>query len=289
MTYVLHLGVMVSLYIVVAISLNLVMGYMGLLSACHAAFYGIGAYSATLLVMRGHWTFAASLAGTIVVAAVCATCIGLPSLRLRGDYFVLATLGFQIIVFSALYNWTDLTNGPNGIPGIPPPRLTGIVLSTSGRYLVAVSVMAAIVAVLAFALVVSPFGRLMEAIRDDDVAAASLGKNAMSIRLTAFVVGACLVAIAGAFYAGYASYIDPTSFDVMESIFMISIVAIGGAGSLRGPVVGAIVLVLLPEGLRFLRIPDEIAANLRQVIYGIALVVFMRLRPRGIIGKYAFD
>lgn len=288
MTYVWHLGVMLSLYIAVAISLNIVVGYMGLLSACHAAFYGIGAYTATLLIMKAHWTFAASLAGALVTAAVCAICIGLPSLRLRGDYFVLATLGFQIIVFGTLYNWTDLTNGPNGIPGIPPPRLGGIELSTPGRYLVAASAMTAMVAALAFALVRSPFGRLMQAIRDDEVAAASLGKNPTGIRLTAFAVGACIAAIAGAFYAGYARYIDPTSFNLMESIFMISMVAIGGAGSLRGPVVGAIVLVLLPEGLRFLTVPDAIAANLRQVIYGIALVALMRLRPKGIAGKYTF-
>ena len=288
MTYVWHLAVMVALYIVVAISLNLVMGYSGLLSACHAAFYGIGAYAATLLIMKAHWTFAEALFGAIVVAAVCAVCIGLPSLRLRGDYFVLATLGFQIIVYSALYNWTDLTNGPNGIPGIPPPRLLGVELATPGRFLVAASALTAIAAALTFALVRSPFGRLMQAIRDDEVAAASLGKDATFTRLMAFTIGACMAAVAGAFYAGYARYIDPTSFNVMESIFMISMVAIGGAGSLLGPVVGALVLVLLPEGLRFLQIPDSIAANLRQVIYGVALVVFMRLRPNGIAGKYGF-
>jgi branched-chain amino acid transport system permease protein len=280
---------MVSLYVAVAISLNLVIGEIGLLSVCQAAFYGIGAYTATLLVMNAHWSFGLSIAGTLVVASGAAICIGLPSLRLRGDYFVLATLGFQIIVFSVLYNWTDLTNGPNGIPGIPPAKFFGIELGTPARFLVASSMMTAAVAAFIFILLRSPFGRLMHAVRDDDVGAASLGKNSLAVRLTAFTLGSGLTAVAGAFYSGYARYIDPMSFTVTESILMISIVVIGGAGSFRGPVVGAVVLVLLPEVLRFLRLPEASAASLRQVLYGISLVLFMRLRPRGIAGEYGFD
>jgi branched-chain amino acid transport system permease protein len=289
LTYVWHLGVMVSLYVAVAISLNLVIGESGLLSVCQAAFYGIGAYTSTLLVMKAHSSFVVSIGGALVFAALAAICIGLPSLRLRGDYFVLATLGFQIILFSILYNWADLTNGPDGIPGIPPPQIFGMELANPARYFVASLAMTCIVGGLTFRLVKSPFGRLMKAVRDDELAAASLGKNSLAVRLTAFAVGAGLTAVAGAFYAGYARYIDPTSFTVMEAIFMVSIVVIGGAGSFWGPVGGAVVLVLLPEGLRFLQIPDAIAANLRQVIYGMALVLLMRLRPRGIAGKYGFD
>ena len=284
-----HLGVMLCVYVALAISLNLVMGYSGLLSTCHAAFYGIGAYAAALLMMKAHWAFSVSVIGAILAAGVGAALIGFPSLRLRGDYFVLATLGFQIITFRLLYNWIDLTGGPNGIPGIPAPRLFGLDLSTSMRYFWAAAAMAAAVAGLSFLLVRSPFGRLMQAVRDDEVAARSLGKNPAAIRLVTFVFAACLAATAGAFFAGYARYIDPTSFSIMESIFMISIVAIGGAGSIGGPVVGAAVLVLLPECLRFLRVPDVIAANLRQVIYGLTLVVFMRFRPQGIAGKYTYS
>ncbi len=280
---------MVSLYVAVAISLNLVIGESGLLSVCQAAFYGIGAYTGTLLAMKAHSSFLLSIGGALVFAALAAICIGLPSLRLRGDYFVLATLGFQIILFSILYNWADLTNGPNGIPGIPPPQIFGIELANPARYFVASLAMTCIVGGLTLRLVKSPFGRLMKAVRDDEAAAASLGKNSLAVRLTAFAVGAGLTAVAGAFYAGYARYIDPTSFTVMEAIFMVSIVVIGGAGSFWGPVGGAVVLVLLPEGLRFLQIPDAIAANLRQVIYGMTLVLVMRFRPRGMAGKYGFD
>ena len=280
---------MVSLYIAVALSLNLVIGESGLLSVCQAAFYGIGAYASTLLVMKAHWSFGASIIGTLVFASLSAICIGLPSLRLRGDYFVLATLGFQIILYSVLYNWADLTNGPNGIPGIPPPRVFGIELASPYRYCTASFAMAAVIGGFTLVIVRSPFGRLMQAVRDNEVAAASLGKNWLLVRLTAFAIGAGLTAVAGAFYAGYARYIDPTSFTVMESIFMVSIVVVGGAGNFRGPAVGAVVLVLLPEGLRFLQIPEAIAANLRQVVYGMALVLFMLFRPKGIAGKYGFD
>jgi branched-chain amino acid transport system permease protein len=288
MTYLYHLGVILSLYIILAISLNLMMGYMGLLSICQAGFYGIGAYAATLLVVKGNWSFAASLVAAVIIAAISSICIGLASLRLRGDYFVLSTLGFQVIVFSLLYNWTSLTNGPNGIPGIPPPQVFGIALSSPGRYFCAACALAAIVAGLAFVVVRSPFGRLMQAIRDDELAAISFGKNCTKVRLTVFAFGACLAAVAGAFYAGYARYVDPTSFTVAESIFIVSMVAVGGTGSFGGPLLGAVLLTLLPEGLRFVGMPESIAANLRQIIYGLALLILMRFRPQGIIGKYSF-
>ncbi len=137
-------------------------------------------------------------------------------------------------------------------------------------------------------LVGSPFGRVMHAIREDEVVAKSLGKNTLRFKITVFAVSAALAAMAGSLYAHYISYIDPTSFTVMESILVIAMVIIGGAGSLWGPLIGAFVLVMLPEGLRFLGLPSAVAANLRQIIYGSLLVVMMMVRPRGLVGRYAF-
>ncbi len=140
-----------------------------------------------------------------------------------------------------------------------------------------------------YRLTSSPFGRVLHAIREDEVFAKAHGKNTLYFKVTAFAVSAALAASAGSLYASYITYIDPTSFTVMESILIISMVIIGGAGSLWGPLIGAFVLVTLPEALRFVGLPDAVAANLRQIIYGSLLVIMMMFRPRGLVGKYGFN
>jgi branched-chain amino acid transport system permease protein len=286
--YVWHILVMINIYAVLAASLNLVAGYTGLLSLCHAAFYGIGAYATTLLMMQAGFGFFPALALAIPLTALLSLIIAVPSLRLRGDYFVLATLGFQIIVFSLLYNWVGLTRGPYGIPGIPIPSFFGVAIDTVFKYFIFSGVLAAATLAILWLLIRSPFGRLLRAVRDDEVAAAALGKNVPRVKTTAFALGAALAAIPGALFAGYMRYIDPTSFTLNEAIFILSIVVIGGAGSFWGSVVGSAFLVILPEALRFLQVPDAVAANLRQIIYGLLLVVLMRVRPRGLMGEYEF-
>lgn len=288
MNYLWHILVMINIYVMLAASLNLVAGYTGLLSLCHAAFYGIGAYSTTLLMMQAGLEFFPAAAAGIVLAAALSLVIAVPSLRLRGDYFVLATLGFQVIVFGVLYNWVSLTRGPYGIPGIPIPSVLGLKIDTVFLYFVFSGALAAACLLLLRAVIRSPFGRLLRAVRDDEIAAAALGKNVPRVKTTAFIIGAALAAIPGALFAGYMRYIDPTSFTLMEAIFILSIVVIGGAGSFAGPVVGAVFMVLLPEALRFMHMPDAVAANMRQIIYGLLLIVLMRVRPRGFLGEYEF-
>jgi branched-chain amino acid transport system permease protein len=288
MKYLWHILVTINIYAALASSLNLAAGYTGLLSLCHAAFYGIGAYVTTLLVMKAGLGFLPALVIAMPVTAALSLIIGIPSLRLHGDYFVLATLGFQIITFSILYNWVDLTRGPFGITGIPPPRVLGFEIDTAFSYFVlsGLLVLASLGAI--WLLTRSPFGRLLRAVRDDEIAAAALGKNVPRIKTTAFALSAAFAAVPGALFAGYVRYIDPTSFTLTEAIFILSIVVIGGAGDFLGPVIGAVVLVLLPEALRFLQLSDSIAANFRQIIYGLLLVVLMRIRPQGLVGNYEF-
>jgi branched-chain amino acid transport system permease protein len=289
MKYLWHIWVMMNIYALLGSSLNLAAGYTGLLSLCHAAFYGIGAYTTTLLMVKAGLSFLPALAVAMIVTAACSLVIAIPSLRLHGDYFVLATLGFQIIVFSILYNWVGLTRGPYGISGIPAPTVLGIELNGVPRFAVFSSLLTfAGLGVIAL-LVGSPFGRLLRAVRDDELAAAALAKNVPRVKTTAFVLSAALAGVPGALFATYIRYIDPTSFTLMEAIFVLSIVVIGGAGNFWGPIVGAVLLVMLPEILRFLQISDSIAANLRQIIYGLLLVVLMRLRPQGLIGDYGFE
>lgn len=289
MNYLWHILVMINIYAILALSLNLVAGYTGLLSLCHAAFYGIGAYATTLLMMKAGWGFFPSLIFAILLTATLSLIIAVPSLRLKGDYFVLATLGFQIIVFTILYNWVSLTRGPYGIPGIPIPKVFGIEVNTVFRYFLFSGVIASACGLLLWMLKMSPFGRVLKAIREDEIAAAALGKNVPALKVTAFAIAAAFAAVPGALFAGYMRYIDPTSFTLMESVFIISIIIIGGAGNFVGPIAGAVFMVLLPEALRFLHIPDAIAANMRQIIYGLLLIVLMRYRPQGLLGEYEFD
>jgi len=289
MNYLWHILVMINIYVILASSLNLVAGYTGLLSLCHAAFYGIGAYATTMLMMQTGLGFLPAAAAGVVLTAALSLVIAVPSLRLRGDYFVLATLGFQIIVFGVLYNWVWLTRGPYGIPGIPIPSVLGLEVDTVFLYFVFSGVLAASCLLVIRALIRSPFGRLLRAVRDDEIATAALGKNVPKVKTMAFVIGAAFAAIPGALFAGYMRYIDPTSFTLMEAIFILSIVVIGGAGSFAGPIVGAAFMVLLPEALRFLQMPDAIAANMRQIIYGLLLIVLMRVRPQGFLGEYEFE
>jgi len=289
MSYLLRILTMISIYSILALSLNLLVGYTGLLSLSHAAFYGIGAYVSTLLMMKVGLPFLPSLFLAIASASLLSFTISLPSLRLKGDYFVLASLGFQIIVFSILYNWVDLTGGPYGLPGIPLPSLFGIEVASSASYFVFSGLIAVICCGLLHLIGNSPFGRALRAIREDEMAASVLGKNILGFKVRAFVISAGFAAVAGALFAGYLRYIDPTSFTIMESIFILSIIIIGGTGNISGPITGTVLMVVLPEALRFLGLPDRIAPNMRQIIYGMLIILIMRYRPQGISGEYRFE
>jgi branched-chain amino acid transport system permease protein len=225
----------------------------------------------------------------MAVAVLISFVISLPSLRLDGDHFVIATFGFQMILFSIFNNWMELTRGPLGIPGIPQPVIFGWHVDTHLEFLALAAAFACFAYCVVYRITSSPFGRVLHAIREDEAFAKAHGKNTLYFKVTAFAVSAALAAMAGSLYAHYITYIDPTSFTVMESILIISMVIIGGAGSLWGPLVGAFVLVTLPEALRFIGLPSAVAANLRQIIYGSLLVIMMMFRPRGLVGKYGFS
>lgn len=288
MEYLLHILILVAIYTVLAVALDLLAGQTGLLSIAQAAFYGIGAYASALLAVRWGFGFLMGTLGGIAFACMISFVVSLPSLRLQDDYFVIATFGFQMILFSLFNNWTDLTRGALGIPDIPQPIIFGWHVSSHGEFFVISTVLALFAYLIVHRLSSSPFGRVLHAIREDEVFAKSLGKNTLRFKVTVFAVSAGLAASAGSLYAHYITYINPTSFTVMESILVISMVVIGGAGSTWGPLIGALVLVILPEALRFVGLPSSVAANLRQVFYGGLLVIMMMFRPRGLVGRYDF-
>lgn len=289
MNYFLHILIMICIYVILSLSLNLLVGYTGLLSLCHAAFYGIGAYTTTLFMVKLGMNFIPAVIAGIIMAMLISLIVSMPSLRLKGDYFVLAALGFQIIVFSLMYNLVGLTRGPYGIAGIPKPSIFGLAFDSIPLFFVLAVFIAGIVILISLTLYRSPFGRVLKAIREDEVMALSLGKNIAALKMQSFAIAAGIAAIAGSMYAVYVTYIDPTSFTIDESIFIIAIVLVGGSGNLKGPLIGTAFMIILPELLRFVGIPDTIAPNIRQMIYGSILVLLMLKRPQGIAGEYRME
>lgn len=289
MRYPLHIANMMCIYAILALSLNLLVGYTGLPSLCHAAFFGIGAYIYTLTTIGTGTPFFGAAAVSIVGAVLLSFFISLPSLRLSGDYFVLASLAFQTIIFFVLHNWVELTQGPFGIPDIPSPSILSYRLDTPARYLLLSVVATVASAALLHWLGRSPFGRVLKAIREDEIAVVSLGKNTKLFKIIAFAIAGGFAGLAGAIFAGYIGYIDPTSFTLTESVFIISLVIVGGSGNTLGPIIGTFILLLLPEVLRSIGIPDSIAPNLRLIIYSVLIVLVMRFRPQGLAGEYRYQ
>lgn len=288
MEYLLHVFVICGIYSILTLSLNLVVGYTGLVSLGHAAFFSIGAYISALLALNlGISPWIGLIAGACG-AAVFGVVIGMPSLRLKGDYLALATFGAGMIVYSIAKNWVSLTRGPMGLPGIPGFSVFGFSLDSTWLYLILVIVFTLVTVFVLQRLVGGAYGRVLRSIREDEIASETLGKYVAKYKLQVFVVGAFFAGIAGSLYAHYITFIDPSSFTVMESITILLMVIFGGMGSIKGSLVGAIMLVLFPEILRFLGMPSSIAAPTRQMIYGLLLVVFMIKRPQGLLGRYRF-
>jgi len=287
MNYFLHIAVMINIYIILTLGLNLLVGYSNLLSISHAAFYGIGAYLSVLALVVLKLPLTLAIAIAVIGTAILAYVIGKVSIRLKGDYFVLVTLGFQMIVFAILYNWVSVTRGPYGIPGIPAPKLLGLFeISGINGFLILSSILVTMIIIIYYRIIHSPFGRILKGIRDDEIGVLALGRDVATFKTHAFVIGSAIAAVSGFLFATYVRYIDPTSFTLDESIFIVSAVLIGGSGTIKGSVAGAVFVVVLPEALRFLGMPDSIAANMRQVIYGLLLVILMMFRPKGIWGDY---
>ncbi len=287
MAYFEHIAILVGIYTILTISLNLNIGFTGLINLGHAAFYGIGAYTSALLTMAGvPWFISFICAG--IVASIFGFLISVPCLRLRGDYLAIATLGFGEIIRAVMKNWVGLTRGPLGIPGIPKASLFGVSFSDPIHFLILVAVIAAITLFIINRITKSPFGRVLRAIREDDVAAQALGKNLTYYKVCTVCVGAFFAGLAGSLYAHYITFIDPTTFTLQETILMISMVVLGGMGSVSGSFIGAAILVILPEPLRFLNLPSSIAAAMRQMIYALILILLMLYKPEGILGEKTF-
>jgi branched-chain amino acid transport system permease protein len=269
--------------------MNLMIGYAGLLSIVQGAFYGTGAYCCAICMVKMNLSFSLSL----LAAALFNILLSLPliwfSIRLRNLFFSLATLSMQIIIFSILYNWTSFTNGPYGIAGIPRPTLFGHRFTSLPEIFILSSIISLLVLLFYFIFHFTPLIRLIKACRDDQLALMTFGKSLIKIKALAIFIAGATSAIAGCLFAVYVSFIDPNSFSLNESILIISIVLIGGLGTVIGSVAGALFYVLLPEALRFIAIPESAAANVRLMIYALILLFMVMFRPRGLLGNYNFE
>lgn len=276
--YMIDVLTLAGIYVVLALGLNIVVGMAGLLDLGYISFYAIGAYSYALLSTRLGVSFWLALPLGGMTAAAVGVALGVVTLRLRGDYLAIVTLGFIQIVHLVLNNWDRVTNGPNGILNIGRPALGAFVFSQPIHfyYLILAIVVLTILAV--DRLNRSRIGRAWIAIREDEVAAQATGVDTTRLKILAFALGAFWAGLAGVFFAAKYAFVSPESFTFFESVIVLSMVVLGGMGSVPGVILGALIVVILPELLREF-------ASYRMLIFGAALVLMMIFRPQGLIGN----
>lgn len=286
MEYLIHLAILFAIYAILGVSLNLVVGYTGLLSVTHAAFYGIGAYTTAIVLTKTGVGFFGSVILGIIIALTISFLIGIVLSKFKGDYYALGTFGFNTIIFAIFLNWQSLTRGPLGIPGISKPELFGLNFANNFNFLILALVLMVLMYFASRFIANSSFGRVLKAIREDETAIAVFGYNTLYFKLAIFIISAAMAAVAGSLFASYITFIDPSGFRLMESVFILAIIILGGLANLRGSILGALFLILLPEVLRFVGFPSDIAAQMRQVVYGVILILLMLYRPQGLMGEY---
>lgn len=280
-TYQTNIMITALMYVVLGLGLNIVVGLAGLLDLGYVAFYAVGAYTYALLNLHFGLGFWAVLPVGALIAALFGILLGFPVLRLRGDYLAIVTLGFGEIIRLILENWNAFSKGPSGIANIPRPGLFGLELSLGSAILYMYYLMVALVIVTIFVvnrLQDSRLGRAWIALREDEIACQAMGIDKTKTKLTAFALGATWAGMVGVIFAAKTTFINPASFTFLESAIILCIVVLGGMGSIVGVMLGALILILLPEYLRAL-------SDYRMLAFGAILVVMMIFKPRGIIAN----
>jgi len=280
-----NVAVYLMIFAILSMSANLIVGYGGLFTIGHGAFYAVGAYTAALMSTRMGTSFWIELMAGGLAAAIVGMVLATTLVTVNDDYFSLATFGFGVVTFTLLNNLRSFTGGSIGIPGIKAVTIFGHPLATGPRFLVMASLLAALTFAVIRLTVASPFGRALTAMREDQMGISACGRSVARIKVITFGLGTGLAGVAGVLFAHYATYVDPTSFSTDISMLALSMAVVGGLGTLWGPVVGTTVLVGLPEVLRFVGMPEATGGLIRQGVYGLFLVAMLRLRPWGILGR----
>jgi len=286
MEYILHILIFTAIYSIAGLGLNLLSGFTGLVSVAQGAFMGIGAYTVAILMTTLQLNFFIALLIGVIITSLVAFMLGYVFSKLNGDYFVLGTIGFASLIYSMAQNLSSITRGPLGIPGIPSPTIFGINFGSNfSFFILALTMLAVCYGILHF-ITSNSFGRVLKAIREDEKALQIFGYKTSHYKLIAFVLAGALGAMSGGLLASYLTFIDPASFNLTLSVFILTGIILGGLASLPGTVAGVLILVLVPEALRFVGFSSEIAGQMREMTYGLILILFMMYRPKGIWGKY---
>ena len=283
--YLQNIAVLFCINAMLALTLNFIMGYAGIFSLAHAIFFGVGAYATAYIAMYGTDSLLICMAASALISALLSMALALPALGVRGEYFVAASMGLQVIGVTIFSEWKSITGGLGGMIGIPRPKLFGYVFNDDGMFLLLAVVMLLIIIGITALLVRGSFGRSLMAIRDSESAAQSYGKHVNAVKTISVAVSAGLAGVAGSLYAFYMSFINVESFMLETSILLMAMVIIGGTGTLFGPVVGAALLMSLPAALTYLPfLPPSELGTIQQIIYGLAMVLLMMFRPGGLVG-----
>ena len=277
-TYHLHVAIMAGIFGVLAMSLNLLLGYTGQLSLGHTAFFGIGAYTSALLTLKLEWSFWPACAAAVGLAGAAGFFIGRLALKLRGAYFVLVTISFAGVISLVSVNWIELTNGPLGLPGVPAPELGPWSLRTKTAYYYLVLAAVALSYAVCRRLVRSRIGRALMALRENEALAESIGVDVTHYLVLAAVVSAAMAGLGGSLYAHYTRFVSPEVFLFTYTVTMVIMVVAGGKGTLAGPLVGAVLFTVLPEALR-----AAASWQWQMLAYGLLLVLLVFFLPRGIV------
>ena len=293
-------GTVFAIWAILAVSLNLVVGFTGLLSVGHIGFFGLGAYTMAILTSNPAyeqlrteaiptfgWPFFAALPVCIGLAGLAALLVGVVFNRFRDDIFVLVSFGFAIIAFNVFLNLRSVTRGAFGIHEIARPQIGNWVFDGKVEFLLLGLAFLALVMLVSWFITTSSFGRVLTAIREDEQAIEVFGYRATHYKLAVWVISAMMTGLAGGLFASWTTFIDPNSFILLESVLLVSIVILGGLATIWGSLLGAMAFVLLEEGMRFIPfLPTEYIGQARQVILGILLVLLMLFRPQGLVGRY---
>lgn len=286
LAYLINLTTLVAINVILAVTLNFVIGYAGIFSLAHAAFFGIGAYVAAFVAMNFTTDFLVCVAVAMVLTGLVSLALAMPALRVRGEYFVAASLGLQILAVTVFTEWKSVTGGIGGMVGIPPPTILGFTIAGATALMLLSLICLAITLAIIAVLVRSAFGRNLKAIRDSESAAGAFGKQVALIKTLSVAISSALAAVGGALYAFYLSFINVESFTLDTSVLVMAMVIIGGAGTLLGPIVGAVLLLVLPSALSYLWfLPPTEIGSIQQIVYGLALVLLMIFYPGGLVGS----
>ncbi len=276
-----------GIYALMSIGQNVITGYGGMLSLTQAGFFAIGSYATAILTTQAGWSFWATIPVAFIVSALFGLLIGLPTLRLKGDYLAIATLGFGEIVRNVLNNWDSLTNGPMGIQRIPMPVVFGYTINPYRKYafLVMVILFVIVAYILFQRLARSRMGRALAAVREDEIAAQSMGINITKYKVYAFILGASVAGVAGSLQAAFTLSVTPGTYTFMVSVMVLCMVVLGGMGNFKASILGAFIIQFISYFPQLTGLSSVIPPQFKQILFGLILVVMMIWRPQGILGR----